>query len=81
MKLFLHVFFLFTIYSNSQMESIKSADQIRIKNDLIQITQTQKSRNFQNIITLDTVANYIKTELAIVCDSVAFQPFLLDKKT
>lgn len=63
---------------NSQInsfDSIKSVNKTRIKNDLLKITQTPKSRNYQNIETLNDVANYIKTELGKVCDTVAFQSF------
>ncbi len=74
--------FLFSYLSIcSQNSSLNYINKKRLNTDLIQITKTQKSRNFQNIKTLNTVANYIKNDLAKVCDSVAFQPFLLDKKT
>ena len=36
------------------------------------MTKTQKSRNYQNIEALNTVADYIKSELTKVSDSVAF---------
>ena len=56
-------------------------DSVRIRTDLKAITQTPKSRNYQNIPTLDSVASYIKNELGKVCDSVRYQTFVHDKRT
>ena len=57
------------------------SDSARIRADLKAIIQTPKSRNYQNISTLDSVASYIKNELGKVCDSVRYQTFVDDKKT
>ncbi|NMH86231.1 M28 family peptidase [Flavivirga algicola] len=85
MKNLLSIFFLIlSTYANTQskpIDSLKFINQNRIKNDLIKITQTQKSRNYQNIETLNTIADYIKSELIKVSDSVAFQPYLVNDKT
>ncbi len=75
------LFLFFYLSICSQNSSLNHVNKKRLNTDLIQITKTQKSRNFQNIKTLDTVANYIKTELAKVCDSVAFQSFSIDSNT
>jgi len=85
MKNLFHILFLLlSIYANSQTnfeDSLKFINQNRIKNDLIKITQTQKSRNYQNIKTLNAVADYIKYELTKVSDSVAFQPYQVNGTT
>ena len=54
------------------------ADTTRIKNDLIKITKTLKSRNFLNVGTIDTVAQYIFDELSKTCDTVYYQKFFVD---
>ncbi len=54
------------------------ADTARIKNDLIRITKTNKSRNFLNIETLNNVAQYIFNELSKSCDTVYFQTYLVN---
>lgn len=72
------LFFLCILNTHSQSSSkeiIYHSKQIRIKNDLIKITKTQHSRNYQNIKTLDSIAHYIKTELVKVCDSTGFQSY------
>ncbi len=53
-------------------------DTTRVKSDLTLITQTKKSRNYQNIATLDTIANYIKIELTKVCNAVSYQEYEVD---
>ena len=83
MKNLIHILFLvLSIHVNSQtkpINALKFTSQNRIKNDLIKITQTQESRNYQNIKTLNSVACYIKTELAKVSDSVAFQSYYVNE--
>jgi len=64
---------------NKQNKQLHHVDSIRVKNDLTTITQTEKSRNYQHIKTLDTVAAYIKEELTKVCDSVAYQKYSVNK--
>lgn len=74
------LFFLYVLNTHSQSstkEIIHESKQIRVKNDLLKITKTQHSRNYQNIKTLDSIANYIKSEFVKVCDSTAFQPYKL----
>ncbi len=44
---------------NKQNIPLSYVDSTRVKNDLITITQTEKSRSYQHIKTLDTVAAYI----------------------
>jgi len=80
-NLFYFLFLVLSLYTYSQDSSLEFTNKTRIKTDLLKITQTPKSRNFQNIKTLNTVANYIKSELTKVCDSVAFQPFQVNKTT
>lgn len=64
------------IYSqNTTIDSLEFTKKPRIKADLFKITQTPQSRNYQNIKSLNIVANYIKSELTKVCDSVTFQPY------
>lgn len=63
---------------NKPSEKLNHIDTIRVKNDLISITETQKSRNYKNIATLDTIADYIKIELTKVCDSVSYQKYEVD---
>lgn len=85
MKNLLYVLSLvYSIHIHSQTKFINPQSNInifRIKNDLKNITQTKHSRNHKNIKTLNTVAGYIKSQLTKVCDSVAFQPYLVDGKT
>lgn len=78
------LFFALSIYASSQSkptDTLKFINQDRIKTDLIKITQTPKSRNYQNIKTLNVIADYIKLELKKVCDSVTFQPYQVNGKT
>ncbi|WP_034040591.1 M28 family peptidase [Wocania ichthyoenteri] len=64
------------VYSqNNPINTLELTNKSRIKTDLFKITQTPKSRNYQNIKSLNIVANYIKSELTKVCDSVIFQPY------
>ena len=51
---------------------------VRIQKDLSTITKTKKSRNYQHVKTLNSVANYIKTELNKVCDSVGYQTYIVN---
>lgn len=78
MRSFLILFLCFSI-SHVQPQEIQnkfsSADTIRIKKDLVAITNTSKSRNYKNIATLNSVASYIRSELSIVCDSVSYQKY------
>ncbi|GAA4231710.1 M28 family peptidase [Postechiella marina] len=83
-QLLILMFLVVSITINSQtkpIDSIKHISQTRVKKDLLKITKTPKSRNYKNIETLNNVANYIKSELIKVCDTVSFQPFSINKKT
>ncbi len=83
-NLFYVLFLILSIYADSQtkpIDSLRFISQNRIKNDLIKITQTPKSRNYQNIKSLNIVANYIKSELTKVCDSTNFQPYQVNGNT
>ncbi len=51
---------------------------VRIQKDLATITKTENSRNYQHIKTLNSVANYIKSELDKVCDSVGYQTYMVN---
>jgi len=44
------------------------------------ITKTKQSRNYQNIETLNFVAQYIFNEFSKTCDTVYFQTFIVDGK-
>lgn len=69
----------FNTYSQASSKGIiYHPKQTRIKNDIIKITKTRHSRNYQNIKTLDSVADYIKSEFVKVCDSTAFQTYKLN---
>lgn len=54
------------------------SDTLRLKKDLVMITQTAEYRNHKNNKTLDSVARYIYDEFSVYCDSVAFQNYLVD---
>jgi hypothetical protein len=54
------------------------SDTTRIKNDLTIITKTEKSRNYKNIETLNSVAQYIFGEFSKTCDTVYFQTYLVN---
>ena len=82
--LLLNVFLIISINSYSQNEhtnTIKHVNKSRITTDLLKITQTHESRNYHNTKTLNNVADYIKSELEKVCDSVDFQPYLVNNET
>jgi hypothetical protein len=56
-------------------QSFRYSDTLRIEQDLRIITKTQKSRNYQNIETLNFVAQYIFKELEKTCDTVYYQSY------
>ncbi len=74
MKLYI-LLFLSIVFSSCNSQDKSDS---RIKTDLIAITKTEKSRNYKNIKTLNTVAAYINTELAKVCDSVNYQNYAVN---
>jgi hypothetical protein len=59
-------------------ESKQYSDTVRIVKDLETITKTQNSRNYLNIETLNFVAQYIYDQLAISCDTVYFQRYIVN---
>lgn len=65
--------------SYTQLHSSQQSDTLRIEHHLTQITKTPKSRNYLNISTLNSVADYIYNELEKVCDSVYFQNFMVNE--
>jgi len=78
MKYFLTVIlYLICIKEYKQIHQKKDVD--LIKKHLTILTKTEKPRNYQNIKTLNFVANYIQEELKKVCDSVKYQKFEVDK--
>ena len=74
-------FFSCTHSQNNTKKILDFADTLRIHNDLINFTNTHKPRNYKNIATLDSVADYIKSELSMVCDSTTFQNYRVDGNT
>lgn len=83
MKNLLILVLLFVFYNCATQEkenklSINKTDLKRIKEDLKAITKNPKSRNYQNITTLNKVAFFIKTELGKVCDTTNYQTYEVD---
>lgn len=64
--------------STSSPTHPRYADTLRIERDLRTITKTERSRNYRNIETLNFVAQYIYDELSKSCDSVYFQPYMVE---
>jgi Zn-dependent M28 family amino/carboxypeptidase len=64
---------------SQELPKISFSDIPRIENDLNQIIGTDKSRNYHNLIALNSTAEYIKSELAKSCDSVYFQSYTVNK--
>lgn len=54
---------------------MNAQDLTRIQKDLKAITQLNQPRNYQNMASLNTVAQYLKEELSTVCDSTVFQTY------
>jgi hypothetical protein len=54
------------------------SDTTRIGNDLRIITKTAQSRNYENIETLNFVADYIFNEFLKNCDTVYYQTYLVN---
>lgn len=81
----LFVFILFiSQFSCSQSQNIavertiKHVNTSTVKKDLKAITTTDKPRNYKNIKSLNSVANYINKELKKVCDTVSFQEYKVE---
>ena len=79
MKKLLFLFILNSVSCvNSQNQIIQKPNFVnrsRVEKDLHAIIKTHKSRNYQNIKTLDSVADYIRNEFEKICDSSAFQSY------
>ncbi|WGH74818.1 M28 family peptidase [Tenacibaculum tangerinum] len=74
----LTMFFSYTFSQKRETSNISKGMIHRIKNDLEIITKTPKPRNYQNIETLNYVANYIKDSFKKVCDTVYYQPYSIN---
>ena len=74
--IFFTSFLFFSCATEMQIPSI--SDSNRIEKDLYRITKTDKSRNYQNIETLNFVAGYIYDELSLSCDTVYFQKYIVN---
>jgi len=72
------LFFISTNLISQEPTKIPFSDILRIENDLKQIIGTGKSRNYYNLIALNSTAEYIKSELAKSCDSVYFQSYIVN---
>lgn len=59
-------------------ESIRYSDIVRIERDIRIITKTKESRNYQNIETLNFVAEYVFKELEKTCDTVYYQTYMVN---
>jgi Zn-dependent M28 family amino/carboxypeptidase len=57
---------------------IRYSDTLRIANDLRIITKTKQSRNYKDTVTLNYVAQYIFDEFSKTCDTVYYQPYLVN---
>jgi len=83
MKLLLKISLLvLTLFSFSKIEYKKqlhtkkiNADTLKIKEHLIAITKTDKSRNYKNIKTLNNVASYIYNEFHQYADTTYYQKY------
>lgn len=81
MKYILILTLFFATCKNNNSQTNKNSKYKNITKHLTIITKTEKPRNYKNIKSLNFVANYIKTELSKVCDSVAYQNFEVNKST
>ncbi|MEI6089750.1 MAG: M28 family peptidase [bacterium] len=71
--------FIYTNLISSDISDGNISDIPRFEKDLTQIIGTGKSRNYHNLIALNTTAEYIKSELSKSCDSVYFQTYFVNK--
>ncbi len=82
LKRIIFIFFIFWGFLSNSFSANKEhtnyADSLRIKKDLTIVTKTKLSRNYQNIATLNFVAQYIFDEFLKVCDTVYYQPYLVN---
>ena len=61
-----------------QIHSSSYASETRIEQDLQTITKTELPRNYRNIEILNFVADYIYTEFTKTCDTVYYQPYMVN---
>lgn len=61
--------------------SQNTSSQESIQKDLGFLTSLESPRNYKNLESLNIVAEYLKKELSMVCDSVAFQSFQVNGNT
>lgn len=71
------VFFLFVLIpiSLNAKDNERYADTLLIHEHLTNITKTEESRDFENYKTLNSVAEYIHSDLSKYCDTVFYQVF------
>jgi hypothetical protein len=74
------IFGLIAVSFGSKPEYPKYSDSLRIVNDLKIITKSTLSRNHKNIARLNEVAAYIFNEFSKVCDTVFYQPYVVNGK-
>ena len=78
--IFLIILSILAVSCSQTRSPLNYADTSRLTKDLHALTKTEKSRNYLNPDILDSVASYIYSELAKVCDTVCFQTYLVDNK-
>lgn len=80
MKYFIILILFLNSCDKGTSQTISSKAEKELLNHFSAIINTDKPRNYKNIKALNSVAEYIKTELKKVCDSVAYQNFTVDEK-
>lgn len=70
LRLTLPIIFI-SICSYAQVQS----DTLLIKEHMLNLTQTREFRNYKNVETLDTIAEYIFNEFSKYCDTVFYQSY------
>jgi len=74
-------FLILAVSCRSQTNDSFYADANRVITGLKALTQTENSRNYQQVEVLNAVAAYIFAELKVVCDTVTYQPFTVAGQT
>lgn len=74
-KIFLSLFLTLHFFN-----CLANTDTLSIKNHLKNITKTPSYRNHQNIVQLNIIADYIKSNFLKYSDSVSFQEYEVDGK-
>lgn len=67
-----------TLFLQSALYAQTNADTNKITTHLEALTQTENFRNYHNLLTLDTVADYIYTEFERYCDTVFYQVYTVE---